>query len=237
MTVTHDRESGGAIARSEAGEDLPPAALPGSYIVNLCALSAPLAIPQPSAPELKRFRFFVSRRVTNGRELFFLHMGFFATRVESEKWLGIVRGAYPNASVSKLAATPRVVSSAPALTETQTLKVLEVRGPARDTDRGETHNASGSYSVQSRERLSGSLSEPATAARPIHSPAPQVKPANRPVPAARVFKQRGATSLEDALQTLAASEAGMDSSDSSSTTGVRHLRMEIQKKAKRPLKP
>jgi len=226
MNDTHGLKSGGATLDTDGGEDVLAAAVPGSFIVNLCALSAPQAIPQPRAPELKRFRFFVSRRLTNGRECFFLHMGFFATLAESEKWLSIVRGAYPGASVSKLAATPRVFSQEPALTDTQILRVLEARGPTLGADRGETHEKSGSYAVQSQGRLAGSL----PTAQSTYFPLPQAKPIDRKAPAARVSGPRSATNLEDALQTLATSEFEMHSSDSSSTTGVRHLRMEIQKK-------
>jgi hypothetical protein len=56
-----------------------------------------MALAQTELPELKRFKFFVSRRFEEGRERFRLHMGYFATRAEAEEWLSVVREIYPGA--------------------------------------------------------------------------------------------------------------------------------------------
>ena len=50
-----------------------------------------MALEQTQLPELKRFNFFVSRRLEEGRERFRLHMGYFSTLAEAEEWLGAVR--------------------------------------------------------------------------------------------------------------------------------------------------
>jgi hypothetical protein len=68
-----------------------------TYVINLCSSTTPMALAQPDAPELKRFRFFVSRRLEDGRERFRLHMGHFETLEEAEDWLGVVRDVYPGA--------------------------------------------------------------------------------------------------------------------------------------------
>ena len=56
-----------------------------------------MALMEPQLPALKRFRFFVSRRLEDGRERFRLHMGDFATMAEAEELLPLVREIYPGA--------------------------------------------------------------------------------------------------------------------------------------------
>ncbi|MCU0757755.1 MAG: hypothetical protein MUF07_00965 [Steroidobacteraceae bacterium] len=60
-----------------------------------------MALAKPSAPELARYTFFVSRRREEGRERFRLHMGYFATRDEAEQMLALVRDLYPAAWVGE----------------------------------------------------------------------------------------------------------------------------------------
>jgi hypothetical protein len=68
-----------------------------TFVINLCSSTTPMALVHPDAPELKRFRFFVSRRLEDGRERFRLHMGHFQTLEEAEDWLSVVRDIYPGA--------------------------------------------------------------------------------------------------------------------------------------------
>jgi hypothetical protein len=68
-----------------------------TFVINLCSSTTPMALVHPDAPELKRFRFFVSRRLEDGRERFRLHMGHFETLEEAEDWLSVVRDIYPGA--------------------------------------------------------------------------------------------------------------------------------------------
>jgi len=68
-----------------------------TFVINLCSSTTPMALVHPDAPELKRFRFFVSRRLEDGRERFRLHMGHFETLEEAEDWLSVVRDVYPGA--------------------------------------------------------------------------------------------------------------------------------------------
>src|SRR5579863_10491804 len=68
-----------------------------SFVINLCSSTTPMALAQPDAPELKRFKFFVSRRLEDGRERFRLHMGHFESLEEAEDWLAVVRDIYPGA--------------------------------------------------------------------------------------------------------------------------------------------
>ena len=59
----------------------PPVAMPAaeqeSFVINLCSSTTPMALTQPQLVELKRYKFFVSRRLEDGRERFRLHMGYF----------------------------------------------------------------------------------------------------------------------------------------------------------------
>ncbi len=74
----------------------PPPASP-RFVVNLCSSTTPVGLVQPSHAGLKRFTFFVSRRLEEGRERFRLHMGYFDSQEEAEKMLDLVRDVYPAA--------------------------------------------------------------------------------------------------------------------------------------------
>lgn len=67
------------------------------FVINLCASTTPVALVQPNHAGLKRFTFFVSRRLEEGRERFRLHMGYFDSQEEAEKILDLVRDVYPAA--------------------------------------------------------------------------------------------------------------------------------------------
>ena len=69
----------------------------GPFVINLRSSTTPMALSQPNDPALARFKFFMSRRLEDGRERFRLHMGFFETLAEAEEWLGAVREIYPGA--------------------------------------------------------------------------------------------------------------------------------------------
>jgi hypothetical protein len=84
-------------ARRDAADRSTAAAQVDSFVINLCSSTTPMALTQPDAAELKRFRFFVSRRLEDRRERFRLHMGYFATLEEAEEWLSVVRDVYPGA--------------------------------------------------------------------------------------------------------------------------------------------
>jgi hypothetical protein len=83
--------------RAAAADRSAPGTPADSFVINLCSSTTPMALAQPNAPELKRFRFFVSRRLEDRRERFRLHMGYFTSLEEAEEWLGVVRDVYPGA--------------------------------------------------------------------------------------------------------------------------------------------
>jgi len=93
------QQASGSIADYPAppGNFLPPAATNPRFVVNLCASTTPVGLVQPTHAGLKRFTFFVSRRLEEGRERFRLHMGYFDTQEEAEKILDLVRDVYPGA--------------------------------------------------------------------------------------------------------------------------------------------
>jgi hypothetical protein len=125
----------------------------GDFMLTLCQLAAPVSIRPPQSPRLKPFTFFTSRACQpDGSERWYLHMGYFETLADAERWLEAVRRHYPNAyatitpleflrpanseapSLPPVASQPVVPrSSEPAprkdevLTDTQVLKILERR--------------------------------------------------------------------------------------------------------------
>ena len=75
----------------------PPAVAQESFVINLCSSTTPMALTQPQLAELKRYSFFVSRRLEDGRERFRLHMGYFDSLLQAEELLPVVRDIYPGA--------------------------------------------------------------------------------------------------------------------------------------------
>jgi hypothetical protein len=80
----------------------PPTAPPSavekeSFVINVCSSTTPMALTQPQLAQLKRYSFFVSRRLEDGRERFRLHMGYFESLLQAEELLPVVREIYPGA--------------------------------------------------------------------------------------------------------------------------------------------
>jgi len=130
----------------------------GHFMLTLCRLPRPVSIRPPQSPQLKPFTFFTSReREPDGNEHLYLHMGYFETLADAEKWVEGVRGRFPNA-IATIAPTaflrppnaeaPQPADSQPgvaqssdvrpgedkSLTDTQVLKILETRSVVRGRD-------------------------------------------------------------------------------------------------------
>ena len=125
----------------------------GAFMLTLCRLAAPVSLRPPQSPQLKAFKFFTSRtRQPDGSERLYLHMGYFESLNDAERWAQIARGRYPHA-IATVAPTPSLrlpdsaspwlqpADSPPALpqsreqervaeaslTDTQVLRMLEAR--------------------------------------------------------------------------------------------------------------
>jgi hypothetical protein len=116
----------------------------GAFMLTLCRLEAPISIRPPQNPQLAQFKFFMSRSPhTDGSQRLHLHMGYFPTLADAEKWLQVMRPRYPTAIATRTppvllrrpaqpAVEPPVVHGIPpaqasALTDTQVLQILETR--------------------------------------------------------------------------------------------------------------
>jgi hypothetical protein len=95
MTVPFAQPAAGSAARADSAPNAERAT--GPFVINLCSSNTPMALFQPQSAELRRFTFFVSRRLEDRRERFRLHMGYFDSLHEAEEWLSIVRDVYPGA--------------------------------------------------------------------------------------------------------------------------------------------
>jgi hypothetical protein len=107
----------------------------GKFVINLCSVDTPITIPQPQSPQLTRFKFFLSHHLEGGRKRYTLHMGYFATTADAQKWLTILGAVYPNAFVSDSGAVTEDTFS-----DTQVMSILEQRGAERATA-GSAENA------------------------------------------------------------------------------------------------
>jgi hypothetical protein len=110
-------------------------------MLTLCRLVAPVSIRPPAAPHLKPFTFFTSRTPRqDGSEQVHLHMGFFGTLANAERWARAVRGKHPDAVATSAPRafwqTPDNQQFAPvessSLTDSQVIKILDARAPARN---------------------------------------------------------------------------------------------------------
>ncbi|MGA7541136.1 MAG: hypothetical protein WBW93_20440 [Steroidobacteraceae bacterium] len=119
----------------------------GAFMIRLCRLVEPVSIRPPQSPHLKPFTFFTSRaHQPDGSEPLYLHMGFFDTLADAERWARAVRARHPGAMAS---IAPPAFRQPPdsdesawpsvELTDTQVLDILERRRPAaggNDDERG-----------------------------------------------------------------------------------------------------
>jgi len=116
----------------------------GHFMLTLCRLPGPVSIRPPQSPQLKPFTFFTTReREPDGSQHFYLHMGYFETLADAEKWVEGVRSRFPNAiatiAPSAILQPPNAEArtSQPtdkSLTDTQVLKILDTRGVVRGRD-------------------------------------------------------------------------------------------------------
>jgi hypothetical protein len=111
----------------------------GPFMLTLCRLVEPVSIRPPQSPHLRPFTFFTSHaRQRDGSDQVHLHMGFFDTLADAERWARAVRARHPDA-VATIAPPTLWQESTEArqfapvdsqsLTDTQVLDVLEMRRP------------------------------------------------------------------------------------------------------------
>src|SRR5215469_3523499 len=150
MTSTSTEPTGSSNANSVQRAELGT----GHFMLTLCRLPAPVSIRPPQSPHLKPFTFFTSSEPQpDGSERLYLHMGYFETLADAERWVNAVRGRYPDAiaTLAPTALSRPPAAEAPAsqhagsgasgssdfapakdesLTDTQVMKLLEARGTA-----------------------------------------------------------------------------------------------------------
>lgn len=173
------------------------------WVINLCSLAAPMVIPQPRASRLTRFSFFLHHYQQEGRRQYRLLMGYFDSVAEADKWLATLKKIYPQAVVSE---APH--SQPDLLTNTQALRILQL---------GQVANVQGDP-----DRLSAITSRTSDGVHALEAQGKQPASLGKSNPI-------GAT-LVDTLEELRVSEFDMGGDDDPDSTGVRHLRVEVQKR-------
>ena len=71
------------------------------FVITLCTVPVPISIPRPRSRRLLRFSFYSSLRRDAQQERYWVHMGYFATRAEAQRWRKIHLKEYPHAFVSE----------------------------------------------------------------------------------------------------------------------------------------
>jgi len=150
-----------------------------------------MALSQAHAPELKRFTFFVSRRLEDGRERFRLHMGYFESLQSAEEWLNVVREVYPGAwageAPGKRLAAQAAAESAAA--ESPASKAGSSSAPSKPGASMSKPSASTSSSAPSAPSTARSSSAPSKPAAHLVRLAPTLKPAGQSSAAAVAPRQ------------------------------------------------
>lgn len=133
---------------SNPNPEMQTEAATGRFMLTLCELAAPVSLRPPQSPQLKRFTFFMNcTRQPDGSERLCLHMGFFPTLAEAERWAESVRRHYPGAfaTLAPLGLAWTASSEVPNgywvrgddthLSDTQVMEILEAdraRAPSGD---------------------------------------------------------------------------------------------------------
>jgi hypothetical protein len=84
------------------------------FAITLCSVPVPIYIERPRARQLARFSFFSTSHGDPRDENYRVHMGYFATRAEAQRWLKVLLHEYPDACVTETpvqAMDPSPVSS------------------------------------------------------------------------------------------------------------------------------
>jgi hypothetical protein len=107
------------------------------FLLTLCRLNAPIALPESQLPQIHPYKFFMSRtRQPDGSSQLLLHVGYFSTREEAEHCLHLLRGSYPEAFVSTPPGMPSATNTEEKpLSDTQVLQILERRDRLRSSNR------------------------------------------------------------------------------------------------------
>jgi hypothetical protein len=109
-------------------------------MLTLCELTAPVRMRPPDSESMRQFRFFMSRtRIASGATQLRLHMGYFDSMADAQKWAQTMRAQFPAATAERV---PQ--ADVPVLTDTQVLRVLEARRvtPAPATPEHDVRNIS-----------------------------------------------------------------------------------------------
>ena len=191
-------------ASPDTGDNGSPIAQEGRFVINLCSVTAPIPIPQPRSSQLMKYRFFLSHCWEEGRRRYRLHMGYFPTVAEAQKWLDMLRRVYPSAFVGEAPA-----EQPDPLGYTEILRILEQPG-ADLLERG------------------GGARRPVQAPRPAPPYSSSEKREVKGGITTRTRDRQAASALRESLEALGASEFDMHD-DELNSTGVRHLCVEVRK--------
>jgi hypothetical protein len=110
-------------SQPSAVREATPEAGSGQFMLTLCELTAPVRMRPPDSESMRQFRFFMSRaRVASGATQLRLHMGYFDSMADAQKWAQTMRAQFPAATAERV---PQ--AEVPVLSDTQVLRVLEAR--------------------------------------------------------------------------------------------------------------
>jgi hypothetical protein len=211
------------VERPDAADQGTPAAKTGSLVINLCKVRAPITIPQPRSPQLRRFSFFLSHNWQGGRRQYRLQMGYFSTYVEANWWLKTLRGIYPGAFVSDVSSQQQAAAIATGKASTGAVFATSAHywsATVRKLVAARHRSANGAaLPLQQQGTVVSGLREVGDEQYGVTVPTPE---------------RRACGTFEETLGILGTSELDVRGEEETNGTGVQDLRIELQTES--PLK-
>ena len=189
---------------------------PVSFAVQLQWSTQPVELEQtPRHAIFSSYTLYMTQARIEGRQLFCLRLGFFSDAISAKQVAQYLLADFP--SVAVVPVDPREHSTALETGKRSTGAALKTQ----------MHQEQGSTD---RTGAAHTLAEAGKAAT-VHAPRTVKQGATQPVQ-----KRRAGVTLEETLETLRTSGFALDCEDESSTTGVRHLQVVVERSAARQSK-
>ena len=193
---------------------------PISFVVQLCRSDSPIKLGTvPSLDIFRAYTLYLAEGAQEGRSWHALRLGFFSDAVSAKQVAHYAQASFASVAVVPIDEGERTHASKKPVT----LALL-----AKPTERSiDDLLAADQANTAAAAAAAAEKSKPLAPSRPASPPAPpsvQKQPTAAP-------KQRRKNDLEQTLELLAASELWSNSDkDSFTETGVRHLKVEVQKR-------
>jgi len=194
---------------------------PVSFSVQLCRSDDPIKLGTlPALDIFRAYTLYLAEGAHEGRPWHALRLGFFSDAVSAKQVAHYAQASFASVAVVPIEEGERMRASRKPVTLTLLAKPTEKSiDDILAADQADTAAAAAAAAAEKAKSLAAS--------RPASPPAPSSVAQNRPTAAAKPHRK---DNLEQTLELLAASELwSKTDNDTFTETGVRHLKVEVQK--------